>query len=326
MFESIFLSIAITLVFLFLLLAIMVTAINEIIFSVIRSRAKQLEYFLDNLFFNDPQWVKVINGIKNSPFISVLKKKPKKFPGSIPPENFSTAMLAYLGKDNLTIEAVKAGVEEHKDENSEFYKLMKALLSQNPDLKTLSLEINKIFNNAMDRLIGWYKRYAKIFSYIVALILCAGMNIDSITITRNLYNNKEKADRLASFATVASKFMEKNDSSQVVFTSGIDTMAVISAKPSPPSLARIDSAISKIDTVGKKSQQQLVRSYNLLTTMDLPIGWSKENMPAKTPNKCKNVGLWFLKILGLLVTAAAVSLGAPFWFDLLNKVAPLRKK
>jgi hypothetical protein len=32
----------------------------------------------------------------------------------------------------------------------------------------------------------------------------------------------------------------------------------------------------------------------------------------------------FLKILGLLVTAAAVTLGAPFWFDLLNKITNFR--
>ena len=31
-----------------------------------------------------------------------------------------------------------------------------------------------------------------------------------------------------------------------------------------------------------------------------------------------------VKILGLLMTVAAVSLGAPFWFDLLGKVAQLR--
>ncbi len=37
--------------------------------------------------------------------------------------------------------------------------------------------------------------------------------------------------------------------------------------------------------------------------------------------------LWagFLKVLGLLITALAVSLGAPFWYDLLNKLVRLRK-
>ena len=33
---------------------------------------------------------------------------------------------------------------------------------------------------------------------------------------------------------------------------------------------------------------------------------------------------WVERIVGWLVTIAAVSLGAPFWFDLLGKVANLR--
>lgn len=44
----------------------------------------------------------------------------------------------------------------------------------------------------------------------------------------------------------------------------------------------------------------------------LPIGWD-------------DIGDdWFKRVIGWLITTAAVSLGAPFWFDLLGKVANLR--
>lgn len=33
---------------------------------------------------------------------------------------------------------------------------------------------------------------------------------------------------------------------------------------------------------------------------------------------------WVLKIFGLALTATAASLGAPFWFDLLNKFIVVR--
>ncbi|AGZ41925.1 hypothetical protein [Actinoplanes friuliensis] len=33
---------------------------------------------------------------------------------------------------------------------------------------------------------------------------------------------------------------------------------------------------------------------------------------------------WLLKLLGLVLTAAAAALGAPFWFDLLNRLVNLR--
>ena len=49
--------------------------------------------------------------------------------------------------------------------------------------------------------------------------------------------------------------------------------------------------------------------------MGLPLGWRA--LPASP-------GAWLLKVLGLLATAFAMSFGAPFWFDLLNKLVRMR--
>jgi hypothetical protein len=49
----------------------------------------------------------------------------------------------------------------------------------------------------------------------------------------------------------------------------------------------------------------------------LPIGWSAHQRPV-------GMGAWLLKILGLAVTAIAATLGAPFWFDVLNRLGSLR--
>jgi hypothetical protein len=50
--------------------------------------------------------------------------------------------------------------------------------------------------------------------------------------------------------------------------------------------------------------------------LNIPIGWSKDKFP-------QDWGLIW-KIIGLFFTTLAVSLGAPFWFDLLKKVTRLR--
>ncbi len=47
------------------------------------------------------------------------------------------------------------------------------------------------------------------------------------------------------------------------------------------------------------------------------IGWSTSTLPA-------DFWGWVLKIVGLLATTFAVSLGAPFWFDVLNKFISFR--
>jgi hypothetical protein len=52
-----------------------------------------------------------------------------------------------------------------------------------------------------------------------------------------------------------------------------------------------------------------------INALNLPLGWS--TLPTNAQD-------WLLKVLGILLTTAALTLGAPFWFDLLNKVANLR--
>jgi hypothetical protein len=53
----------------------------------------------------------------------------------------------------------------------------------------------------------------------------------------------------------------------------------------------------------------------------LPIGWSQLNSNTDANSL---VGIFFGGIIGWLLTALAASLGAPFWFDTLNKVMVIR--
>jgi len=325
MFNSV-ISIAITLVFIFLLLAVMVTAINEFIFTLRRSRATQLESFLAKLFFEDTQWNQVFEKIRHSPFINVLKKESDQFPAAIPAENFAKALLAHLGNNNLSYKAIEDCVRDNKDADSEFFRMMKALLSQTRTYEELQAEIEKIFNAAMDRLTGWYKRKAKIMSFVIGFLICAALNVDTINVTDNLWHNKDKAEQISAFAITASKYFEKNDSSQLVFRSGIDTLATISSGNPLLRNSLPGKAVSSLDTTGNAvPQKQLVRSYSLLSSLDLPIGWSSDNVPLTKGNSLRIIMMWLLKFLGILLTTAAVSLGAPYWFDILNKITPLKQ-
>lgn len=59
-----------------------------------------------------------------------------------------------------------------------------------------------------------------------------------------------------------------------------------------------------------------------LLDLKLPIGWSARDGDARSvPGDF--IG-WVVKLLGVLFTALAVALGAPFWFDLLNRLVNLR--
>jgi hypothetical protein len=55
----------------------------------------------------------------------------------------------------------------------------------------------------------------------------------------------------------------------------------------------------------------------------LPIGWDF-SAPAWSGDWYRSFSGWLAKILGIAISALAVSLGAPFWFDLLNRFVRLR--
>jgi hypothetical protein len=63
---------------------------------------------------------------------------------------------------------------------------------------------------------------------------------------------------------------------------------------------------------GSLSLQEALKQ---LAGLDLPLGWA--SLP-DTPQG------WVLKAIGLAITTLAVSLGAPFWFDLLKSITSLR--
>jgi hypothetical protein len=72
-------------------------------------------------------------------------------------------------------------------------------------------------------------------------------------------------------------------------------------------------------TVGLKGTPNSNEVRTLVAGLPLPIGWAADAPPSG------DALLWCLaKILGVLLTVAAVSLGAPFWFDVLNRFVNLR--
>ncbi len=62
------------------------------------------------------------------------------------------------------------------------------------------------------------------------------------------------------------------------------------------------------------TEQAVTDQINALSPLQLPLGWS-EGIPD---------GGWPQRILGWLMTALAISLGAPFWFDMLGKFMSVR--
>ncbi|HTX87970.1 MAG TPA: hypothetical protein VMC08_03195, partial [Bacteroidales bacterium] len=151
MVTSSILNIAITLVFIYLVLAIMITGLNEMIFTFTRKRAQYLERAIDHLFF-DGEWKEIAGKVKDSPFINSLKKARNIFPAYIPASNFAKAVLTSFGTGSYSVEAIREYLASTPPKG-EFSRMMAALV-QKEDLKIeeLEQEIEELYNNSMDRL------------------------------------------------------------------------------------------------------------------------------------------------------------------------------
>jgi hypothetical protein len=72
-------------------------------------------------------------------------------------------------------------------------------------------------------------------------------------------------------------------------------------------------------TTGQLGAQvgQIQKDLREINGLALPLGWGRGLTPS-------GVGEWLTALAGWAITALALSLGAPFWFDLLGKVGALR--
>jgi hypothetical protein len=103
---------------------------------------------------------------------------------------------------------------------------------------------------------------------------------------------------------------------------------VNSSSSSSSSTASGTSATSKPAPAGSACDTPECRvkeNLNQIERLGLPIGWNRQVSDPPDPRSIYiTPGQWVLRVLGWLITALALSLGAPFWFDLLNKFMVVR--
>jgi hypothetical protein len=68
--------------------------------------------------------------------------------------------------------------------------LQKAVTNADGELERFREHIETQFNDAMERASGWYKRKAQIVLAILAVLFAVGLNIDTVSIAKHLYNDE----------------------------------------------------------------------------------------------------------------------------------------
>lgn len=335
------LDLVIGIIFIYFLLSIICSSAVELFLSIFKSRASMLEDWLKQIFNlpaldseGKPLNVSVGQAIMDHCMVTALSKKGKST-SYIDAENFVSALL-----DKITIAPSAAGnAVEFPPANLAGYitaiqsstvlsgELKRTILifanealqaasarSTAPasvsiatplksELQLFRDRLETWFNTNADRLTGTFKR-TKAFplTIIVAVIMVISLNTDSIEIGKYLYNNQAAAKQLAT--TAMNSFQN--------YQAQMDTLF------KKDSVSNSANATNISDLKAKTSQVK--NDLDSLHALDLPMGWKAENIKDR-----KTFTDYFIKHLaGWLATILAIMMGAPFWFDILNKISNLR--
>jgi hypothetical protein len=212
---------------------------------------------------------------------------------------------------NKTLQALLLNVEEYVTQGES-------------QLGLARKNVEKWFNDSMDRLNGVFKRYAQFWAFVIGLYLALALNIDSINLA--LYLWREPTVRQVLVANASQFELREED----LATSPERAMQEIRKQFVGLNLP-IGWVINEpIVTDENKSEAEAYRPYwdgqcQLFPDADesfgIPIiGFEKCIAPPQSNNQT-NIAL---KLFGILFTAGAAAQGAPFWFDLLKKLINLR--
>jgi hypothetical protein len=251
----------------------------------------------------------LIKGLSTDPhpLRKLLLRRDQHQPSYIPDSTFSLAMIDILlnvtRKYDQPISAINlADTEAYLKQVQENVNLLPPELQHvlNPmigvakDLDTARRNLERWFNAKMDRVTGSYKRWTQFVLLILAGLVSVSLNADTFTIGRALWVSP----------TLRQAMVAQTD------------QHLAAGQALPPT---------------ENQFQEIQRSVQ--GTLIFPIGWSDWCLAppqitggAVNPSNCAPVELsgWLQKVAGLLLTTLAISLGAPFWFDLLGKVSKLR--
>jgi len=284
MFGSLVLEISLSLALIYLLLALLCSILNEWMAGYLNLRANNLWDGMRNLLY-DLEGTGLARQLYDHALVKNLGR-PGKRPSYVPSRTFAMALFDLVAPVEgtttaRTLQEIRNKVSD-ADTNKEVKQVLLTLIDDaGDDLKTARENVERWYDDAMDRVSGWYKRKAQLLIFAWALLVTCSVNADTILI----------ANTLARDTTLRASMV---------------AMAESTAKEAEPKNAK--------EIAGQLKQ--------MTDEIGLPIGWSRQPQhPQAVPD---STGDWVLKIMGLLLTTGAVSLGAPFWFDVLNKLVNIR--
>ena len=221
--------------------------------------------------------------------------------------------------------------------NAKLQRSLAALLrSVDGDVDKFKTALEDWFNHSMERVSGWYKRHAQTCLLILSFLLAVVCNVDAVKIIQTLSRNPHLAQAVAAQADAYGK-------ANTTVTLGGGTVAA----STDAALADFRQDLKSLSTTGIPMGWTEQQFQDLGFLQPAPVTPAAAPAPgavpapaaAAAPAPATAGGIWhrvvrnpsrwywialFPMLCGWCLTTLAASLGAPFWFDMLQRVMNLR--
>ena len=324
MFNSTVLDVVIGLVFIYLLYSLLATIVQEIIATFRSYRARFLEKAIKRMLQDETNHSDdLVKLFYNHPLIKYLgESRARSKPSYINKETFSKVIVDLLRGDKVNPgDEVKPLIQKSLDTACAKWLNTEAKLGEETVVYLKSLwadakgDVDKFrallenwFNETMDRASGWFKRYTQRVLFGIGLSLAILFNVDTIEIAHKLEKDPKLREQMIAHAENFLKAHPDLDKQLEDLRKGSVSMEIANSASLQLLKARRDTLLARADRVVK---EDLEKTNNVL---GLGIGSYQFN----------GCGDFVRAVFGWILTALAISLGAPFWFDLLNKLMKLR--
>jgi hypothetical protein len=316
-------DVALGLILVFLVMSVVASSISEYITNLFQRRAWNLERFLESVLMGTG--IKLVEDFYNKTMLATQAQNGRR-PSYLKAEDFTQALISSLAAKYLPEDSPAR----------------QAMVVADPTLEEWAQIVHILWNDKLDitdklTKLTWAEKLRRQLQKMRKLPpIHIGKPLPLAQVLSAMINQAKGDDQQVrkqietwydnSMARVSGWY--KGQTQLILLVIGIvlagvlnvDTIAISNSLLQNPAVrAVVDDAAKNMSNSTSSSPTTPTQVTAYLEKLNLPISWPDPNMPANA-----GTDWWLHKLLGIVITGLAISQGAPFWFDMLNKVTNLR--
>ena len=176
----IFLDVFVGLILIYAILSLVCTAFNEMILNnLIRLRSRILEKGIVNMLCSGEN-MELVQRFYSDPIVNSLHL-PGRMPSYLPAKTFAVAVLnQFVEVDEKSNATMKSSEALDTLPGSVRETIERFMMMANHNYKEMVSLTETWFDNATDRMAGWYRRKMQAIGLVIAVLLTIALNADSI--------------------------------------------------------------------------------------------------------------------------------------------------